>query len=613
MALGYALLVLAVEGGTALGLVRQRALLVVLAAVVAAGAWRHRALLATTRARAIVGGVVALSAAALVLPLVLEGRLTTPMLADRLVHLLAGWSLFAWLPLAERDGAGGATPNDASAAPVLVPRLGIGALLAVAVAAYAAANHWVSRGYPILQDEVLYVLQASWMREPGFGWALSPELLRFFRVEYTSVLDGRMHTQYPPGWPALIALFGAVGLARWSAVALSAAAVGLTYLLGRRAHSRQAGLAAAALLAVQPWVVESAAGYMSHAASTAMSAAAAWLLLEGEARAGRPRIACWLVAGLALALLLATRPLTAVAVGASMVLWLLARGNLRAGEVAAMVAAMAAGALPAVGGLLGYNAVTNGSPLLFGYTRVHGALHDLGFGRRGFMLYRGADAPSPGLVIDFTPALALQRFGDRLSELAEHAIPLLLVFTVLALGLLFRFPFRWRSVAAWLPLPAAYVFYFFSNIRFYSELLPVLLVGAAMVLAHVARRNLAAARAVLAAGVLAGVVVSGVWAERFERQRARPIADALARLERHADGGAKVLAFVADDDAEAYWFRRLAVLNAGGLDGRVLVARDRGAENAQLARRFPGRTVLRVEWPKGAELATIVPWAPRAP
>jgi hypothetical protein len=575
-------------------------LLVALVVVALAGTVIHRSHVSSAHARRSLGLALVLTVVISLAPLLLKSSLTPATVTTRVLPVAAVWAFLSMLPLAAPGIATGGS---------LIGEPRRSAVIALVVAAFAlfTVGHWMTmRDKVVLQDEVLYLLQGRWMRNPDFGWSLDPVLLRFFRVEYSSFMDGKLHTQYPPGWPAILALFDTIGARWWTAVVLATSAVGLTYLIGSRVHSRTVGLVAAALLATQPWVLYAGSGYMSHSSTIAMSAAAAWLLLDSENRNGWSRNSRWLLAGAVLALLLATRPLTGIAIGISMVLWMLARVNQPFRRVATMTGVMAAGALPVIACLLYYNLVTNGDALLFGYTKVHGSLHSLGFGPRGFLQFDGADTAGPVGVRLFTPMVAIQHFGDRLYEFASEATPRLFVLVLLGVGLLYRFPFRWRTIAAFLTLPILYFFYFFTNIRFYSEILPVFCVGVAMILAHVASRNRVLARTLLIATLLAGVADGAVAQHRLYRVAA-PVLAAYAELERVSAEHGKVLAFVVPEDTEAYYFRRLALANGDGWNGSLLIARDRGAENAQLIRRFPDRYAVRVEWPNGSKLATITP------
>jgi 4-amino-4-deoxy-L-arabinose transferase-like glycosyltransferase len=98
-----------------------------------------------------------------------------------------------------------------------------------------------------------------------------------------------IYTQYPPGYPAILALFVRFGVPSLCGATLGALAVVATQRLGARAASRGVGLFAAALLATNPIFLRWCAAYMSHVAAMTALAAAAWLLLDATERADRRR------------------------------------------------------------------------------------------------------------------------------------------------------------------------------------------------------------------------------------------------------------------------------------------------------------------------------------
>ena len=286
--------------------------------------------------------------------------------------------------------------------------------------------------FALLQDEVLLFLQSPpWLTNPGFGWQLDPQLLSFLRPEYTSFHDNILTTQYPPGWPALLAAFTSIGLRWWSTPLLVAIIVVLTFLIGRELHSRKVGFVAAIIVAIQPLILGSANGYMSHGGSTAFVTGAAYCLLRGD-RAARPwRYLVWTLGGLLTGAAIATRPLTGLAMGASLVLWVSIRNAMTFRRAAAFASCIALGALPPLLALLYYNQVTNGDPFTFGYAAVHGQFHSLGFGQRGALLYAGQMQPVYSNIDRFTPHVALINLARRSREFAVRALPCFLLLPLL--------------------------------------------------------------------------------------------------------------------------------------------------------------------------------------
>lgn len=103
------------------------------------------------------------------------------------------------------------------------------------------------------------------------------------RHSYLSYWDPALpaHTQYPPVWPAIIALMWIVGLRglvamKFAVLAFSAAAVALSYLWLRRTTSAGIALAVGVLLAVSPGVIELSHWELSDVPAWAFSMLALW-------------------------------------------------------------------------------------------------------------------------------------------------------------------------------------------------------------------------------------------------------------------------------------------------------------------------------------------------
>ncbi|MFL5576696.1 MAG: hypothetical protein ACJ79S_12085, partial [Gemmatimonadaceae bacterium] len=443
-------------------------------------------------------------------------------------------------------------------------------------------------------DDVLYLLQSRLLGEPGFVRRLDPALARFFAVRQTAVVDGRLFTQYPPGWPAALALLHALGAGWWSGVLLGAIAIWLTYALGVRLRSPFAGSVAAALLAASFWLVQASAMYGAHPLATVFVVAAALLLLRGETARGAARAAAWAGAGFLLGGAIATRPLTGASVGLSLVAWVALRRTLHRGELLRMVAALAAGAVGPVLGLLAYDAIVYGSPWTVGYHAVNGSLHDLGFGLRGYVSYDSRGCPVIA-ASPFTLGSATAHLAARAWDVAALALP---AFLLAPLSLLAATPGtrrRWVVVVApFLVLPVAHFFYFFSETRFYTELLPFLFVGVAVLLEELWRRDASAGRAMLTLGLTGTVAYSALWlAVGVLTFRGRMAAFEAVERARREHG--RVALFVADTStATRGAFYALYVLNVDRFPGDVVVARDLGPANRMLTRTLPGHTPLRL-------------------
>ena len=104
-------------------------------------------------------------------------------------------------------------------------------------------DHWTSI------DEVIYSLQARLFVQGDYRWHLDEGVQRFFTLPLMVPTPAGPYSQYPPGYPAILASFVALGAPSLSGAMLGAVVVASTYMLGRRCASPFVGVVAAALLA----------------------------------------------------------------------------------------------------------------------------------------------------------------------------------------------------------------------------------------------------------------------------------------------------------------------------------------------------------------------------
>jgi hypothetical protein len=168
-------------------------------------------------------------------------------------------------------------------------------------------------------------------------------------------------------------LAGGLALGAWWLLnpLLAALLAAATVKLGRWLWGDAEARAAALLLCASPFVVALAGSEMSHLGAAALGMAAAWAATGAGTRPTRAAIA----AGALLGVVAAFRPLDAVAatVPVAAVLAMTATRSARAVLVAGASGALAS--LPT----LWFNRATTGSWLEFGYTRLWGPQHALGF------------------------------------------------------------------------------------------------------------------------------------------------------------------------------------------------------------------------------------------
>jgi hypothetical protein len=302
-----------------------------------------------------------------------------------------------WLPVALGVGLVGALVGALLAGSGGLPRWGselpggrrAGGILALAggltVAVVAA---FAFGGMPVHVDGVVQAFQARVLRE-GAAVAPAPPLFEFF-VTLNTALDGdRWFGQFPPGFPALLALAGP-GAGRivlhGALAALSAYAL---FRAGEAVYGRGTGLLAAALFAFNPFTLLLSASGLNHAAAAACAALAFWLAAcaTGEHHGAR-LFGC----GAALGALITIRPLDGLVVSACVLPYALRSvGAPRPGGRGASplppqpslhlrsLLCASAGLLPPLAFLALYNHATTGSAGELGYTHVWGAAHGMGF------------------------------------------------------------------------------------------------------------------------------------------------------------------------------------------------------------------------------------------
>ena len=183
---------------------------------------------------------------------------------------------------------------------------------------------------------------------------------------YLIARDGRWASQYLPGWPAILAAFGGVGLPAW--LAAPACALGMLGLLARAAWrvTARAEITAGIVLAcaASPFVVLNAATYFSHCASALFSIGAVLAQLAAERRRDdrqdgrRQDWRCLALAGGCLGALLLCRIDSLLVAGSGVFCaWAARPGRGRA------LFAYAAGAAPFVLAFALYNLAVTGNPL----------------------------------------------------------------------------------------------------------------------------------------------------------------------------------------------------------------------------------------------------------
>lgn len=191
-------------------------------------------------------------------------------------------------------------------------------LVAVGLLALAAAvlmAYFVTERLPHLEDEIAYLYQARTYAR-GALWAPPPPNRSAFFTPFMLIVNGHWISKYTIGWPLVLALGERVGAGWLVNPLLGALTVMLTFALGRELFGRQVGVMASLLALSSPFFLIQSSTYMSHAASAFWVTLLmwAWLRIDAAREAGRAGRGWAALAGVAVGMLVLTRPLTALAV-----------------------------------------------------------------------------------------------------------------------------------------------------------------------------------------------------------------------------------------------------------------------------------------------------------
>jgi len=194
-----------------------------------------------------------------------------------------------------------------------------------------------------------------------------------FATLHMVVGPARWFSQYPPGQSVVLAIGLALGAWWLLNPVFVALLVAATYRVARWCADETTAKLAVVLLCLSPFVVAVSGSEMSHLPAAALGMAAAAAAASVAARPWRGPA----LAGIALGLMAAVRPLDAVAAAVAVTAILLLEAP-PSRRVAAVAAAAAAGALLTLP-FLWYNAHTTGSWHELGYNYLWGPNHSLGF------------------------------------------------------------------------------------------------------------------------------------------------------------------------------------------------------------------------------------------
>jgi hypothetical protein len=367
----------------------------------------------------------------------------------------------------------------------------------------------VFSGRPLHVDAITQAYQATVLAS-GRLWVPTPSHPEFFSSFLIADIDGRTFSQFPPGWPALLALGDLIGMA-WlvGPLLVGVAVLGLHALARALEEPPERAVTLALLFGISPWVQVMGASWMNHLPSLAMLLAGGAALV-GASHRGSSRLAA--IAGLCFGISLTIRPIDTLVFLVPAGLWF--AGSAVQRRQWRPIASLTVGLLLPLAALLWYNASTTGHALQLGYEALWGPAH-----RLGFHVDPWGTAHTPARGIANVNGYLL----DMQGELFASGIPGL-TFCLLALMLTRRVASReqWMLYGSGLLL-LAYVAYWhrgeFLGPRFLFALAPIAMLWTVRFPSVIRERwerpfLTSAARWCIALTVLSGLTLG--WAPRWQ-------------------------------------------------------------------------------------------------
>lgn len=477
-------------------------------------------------------------------------------LAWALAALLAGFVL-------RRREAGLTWPQRQMTTAIVLTAAG--ALVTIAVL--------VLQRFPNSADEYAYLFQAETLSQ-GRLWNEATPLPEHFAFIHLAVRDGKWVSRFPPGWPAMLAVFVWAGIPTWLLNPLLAlGTLGVVVLLFKELEMRHATPVAIGALVSSPFFLFNGASYFSHTSCLAFLVVATWLAVRYRNH-GRVWEAVGI--GLALGVAFAIRYFTAILVGLPLLVYA-AAGEPR--RILRTILAVFAGALPPLALILAYQGAITGNPLL--------------------PVTQWIDpAEGLGLTKGHTLARAIEAALLRLGLLVVWASPALLVLLVGLACSKERRPWVWMAATTFLACLVGHTLYF--NLggnqygpRFYFEGWAIATLG---MVAWAFRKPSSTAqrlpRFVLTSGMLTGAILLPMLARQEHRVVVERM-DLQHRVEQAELSRAVVIVTDGTGVARAmppYDLTR----NGTSVDGEVLYVLDLGPSTAErLHAHFPDRDLYR--------------------
>ncbi|MEX2117746.1 MAG: glycosyltransferase family 39 protein [Bacteroidota bacterium] len=228
---------------------------------------------------------------------------------------------------------------------------------------------------PHVQDSIAQVFHAKILAQGSLTAPapIDPDFFQFLQM----ILRDRWYSQYPPGHLLILASAIVIGIPWIVNPLLGSFSILLLYFLGKELYGEETGRVASLLGLVSPFLLFMSSEFMNH--TPALFFYLVFLLFFAKAiRSGRMKDG--MLSGGALGWFILTRPYSAAALAIPFIVYGLTILVRRRSSVWPAGLGFTISLLLFLGILLGFNFLTNGDPLVFGFQALWGGQVNPGFG-----------------------------------------------------------------------------------------------------------------------------------------------------------------------------------------------------------------------------------------
>ncbi|MDE0483220.1 MAG: glycosyltransferase family 39 protein [Candidatus Poribacteria bacterium] len=318
-------------------------------------------------------------------------------------------------------------------------------------------------GVPGTFDGCLYMFQARLFANGMLSAEIPPEP-QFFGNALV-ILSDKWYTQFPPGYPAILAVGVLLRISWLVNPILGALTIAGIYLIANELYGNNTAKLSALLACASGFFLFMSSEFMAHT-STLLFITTAFLSFVWMVKKKRPLLSA-MICGTALGIAILCRPYTTawfcvyLGIAAIVMRKQLSIRHILIGAVPLIATGLA---------FLAYNAATTGHPLLFGYIALHGKEHLPGFHQDPWI-------EQPHTIVQGVKYL-LGNLNGLNYYLFEWPVPSIF-FIVLYLAFEKKETWDWMLVGWLSSLFIGQVFYFFNEFvfgpRFVYETLPAVI------------------------------------------------------------------------------------------------------------------------------------------